>query len=211
MIKLIYKLFKKDFNKLVFEDQVKPDKFHNYKFAFLDKEGRKYYEPVELGNIGLDRYGDFQKCLGELGAALSHQELKLMAQAITSARAKDDWDMVTYIVKEWELREKTIVPKNILYNILCDYYVREDEHPDTIDVEIQDEKANYFMNNVETLGFFLKNELMTELLGLPRMSQSQLNLILENSEQRIEVFSNLMEKYKSQNESSKSESNSEST
>lgn len=210
MIKLLYKLFKRKFNKLIFEDQVKPDKFSSYKFAFVDAEGRRYYEPIELGNMGIERYADFQKCIGELGAAVSQSEIKLMKNTMTTARKKEDWDMITVLEKEIDLREKTIIPRNIFYDILSDYYVREDEDPEVIDHEIQESKVKYFMDNIQVLGFFLKNELMTELLGLPAMSVSQLNLILLNSEQRVKIYKEMLEKYQSQNESSGTSNNSES-
>ncbi len=66
MIKLLYKLFPVQFNTLAFHSQEKPEKLHDYKFIFIDRHGRKYFEPNDLQKMSIERYGELIKYLGEL-------------------------------------------------------------------------------------------------------------------------------------------------
>lgn len=211
MIKLIYRLFKRQFNKLIFEDQEKPDKFNEYKFAFVDQSGNRYFRPVELEHITLDRFGELIKYSAELDAVIDSSELKLffhtfreLTFGMIEKGLKPDWEKVGFMLTEYEDRQGKIVPVQSVYSIIATYYVREDEDPHLVDQEIHDEKVKEFRENASVLGFFLKNEHIIELLGFKLESPSKLEALLKNSYHHQEAVKTMLKTFTSQRESSKS-------
>lgn len=214
MIKLLYNLFKKQFNRLAFSEQIpKKEKFAGYKFSFIDSEGVRYYEPIDLLNSGIKRRGKLHEHLTEYASQLTGEEITKMADAIDlSINDKihkgeaPDYAGITLITREMRTRRENLIGTTIIFDIVCLYYIREDEEPDVYDIEIHNQKLEQLKKDYDNgLDVFFCGEGIDKLLGLRTIPEKELRESLNRSLSQIKSWNLLMDKHFTENSSLNSE------
>lgn len=209
MIKLLYILFRRSFLKLAFSDQDKPKGLSKYSFQFIDSEGRKYYAPNDMQDIHLERKAQLIKSVGELNACLTGEELRITKEAIKKALNNGnspDYAMIGFVVKEWELRQSTLIHTDIVLDITALFYIREDEDPSVFDLEIHNKKVEQFKKDYHThLSVFFCNPDLNKLLGFSNISDDELMQVLTEGELKVKALQHLMKAYISEEELQKME------
>lgn len=151
MIKLLFRLFRKQFLKLAFNEQSKPVDFDKLNQVFIDSDGRKYYMYDDDMEIPVTRRGESVKYLQELEACLSREELGMFTDGMIVAlereekgRFKPDFAMIGFLIKEIQLRKEGLFHPEIMFNLISTLYIREDENPSVIDPQIHKQKVEQF-------------------------------------------------------------------
>lgn len=200
MLKILFKLFPKQFNVLFFELQNSKKKgLEDFEFAFIDSDGKKWYKISQDVKMPYDRFVNLQKYLVELGACMTHDEFILFKRAIKEAlsKPKPDIAMIGFLAQELEIREQMLVHEEIMYKILNTIFVREDQDPYIWDEEIENQKvAQLRKDSSKMKGFFL-SEIMKkyvpyiEKLGIDWPEYS------EESNIKIQATKEILTKYSS--------------
>ena len=136
MLKLLYILFRKRFNKLAYEGQTFKRGFDGTEKIFIDSDGNSYFRYKNDFDIPIQRFKEIQLRLRILNSGLSLTTLGMicdnMEKALNSGK-KSDLAEIGYLIKEIRKRENIYIDNNLLYDIICLTYIREDENPAVID------------------------------------------------------------------------------
>lgn len=193
MIKLLFKLFRKQFTKLVIGDFSKPLTHKDLEFAFADTEGRRYYKFPSASPFPISRHAERDKLLIWLNRNLTGEQLgQLLEQMETSIHAglKDPSHAakVAAIVAEIRSRKDMIVSMDILINIAAVHWIREDEEPMTYSEVIHQEKCNQFKKEVADGNhyFFFQQTELANLFNFQKFSEESLKEYLKASELAVQ-------------------------
>ena len=221
MIRLLFRWFKPQFIKMAFETQSKKQWLKDTEFAFIDSDGRRYYRFIDDMNIPIMRKGHIERLLVELNAKLSWSELNLFIDAmkkriddITNSNAIkgriQGLAHISLLVEEMSNRQKLILHPELLFEIAAATYIREDEDPTQIDIEIEKQKVEQFKKDTAKGGglydFFYKaglnefmptfkelkenfTEYMEEAKTIIAMQEKYLTSILEEDLKKTEKMS----------------------
>src|SRR3990167_4205337 len=131
MIKIFYRLFKKDILRLVYAEQSKPKDFTDMELAFIDSNGKRYYKYKDEMDMPLKRWAMLQQFFGELTMVMTHGELMRITDAMQTALGGKDRDiaMIGFLIKEIKNRCEMLLHEEILFRIVACLYIREDEEP----------------------------------------------------------------------------------
>ncbi len=222
MIRLLYRLFPRQFNKLLFNQQhVNPE----LDFVFIDSEGRKYHRYHDDLQMPMVRKGAINQFMTELTTALTQKELseylKIMRASLQELIDKgiQSKPLATlgYMLNELEEREELHIHPELCFDLCACVYIREDEKDtDLYNWNIHAEKVDQFKKDSKS-GlhdfFFLKG--WTEYLPYSNSSPSELKAYVDSIKPQLEaqkrVRSNLIEQLDSlskETDSSKTSSSS---
>lgn len=215
MIKLIYNLFYKELNNLVYEHNV----IHrNWKdkteVRYIDTNGIKYYQYPDFMELPVSRYEYLQGLLSvfEMGFNSKDYDLfinefiKTVEDIVNQHTEKGKIKEITrilYLVKELETRSKIRLEPKALIELLAVVLIREDENPEIVDSKIQDMKIKQFtIDKLEhKRSFFLQAGLSTFIPAL-NISDSDYLTLLKHSENQInrsnEVLGTLMKQFQAE-------------
>lgn len=134
-----------------FKKKTKTPKLHaNLIFCFKDHEGKSYYKFPEQGGMSLERIGAINRYSIFISRGLTNTQLNEMLDLIEAHNFNIGKEpiksaaKIAGLVHEIRLREKIILPVELLYNYLAAYYVREDEDPRFFNEQAQVEKVSAF-------------------------------------------------------------------
>jgi hypothetical protein len=151
MIKLFYKLFKKQILAIQYLEQSKKPGLEKLEYKFRDSKGRAYYAYPNDLDLPLKRKGEMERVLLEIEAGISKSELDLIVDSGIAAinRVKDgrpapDLGTVLYLFHEMKIRKDILIHPELLFEAVAIMYIREDEDPAVVDKEILNEKIEQF-------------------------------------------------------------------
>ena len=147
MIKLLFKLFKKQFLKFAFSHQSKPVNFDRLEYIFIDSNGFRYYKFTKDDDIPILRKGRLEQYLKELQLGLSSDNLEsilsYMEKALDGGN-KPSIAKIGHAIEEIRNRRQILLHPEIMFNMVASLYIREDENPARVDEEIHEDKVNQF-------------------------------------------------------------------
>lgn len=160
----------------------KADKFAGLELAFKDTEGRAYYQFSNDFDVFIKRKSFWDERLIELDAGLSGKEMDIIIEACMDAmnKPKPNYALVAHLVTEMKNRRQWLIHGEVMYSLLASCYVREDEDPAVVDMEIHNEKVAYFMAN-DDLSFFFDNRTINELLPFLARLKNSLKPLLSDT------------------------------
>ena len=178
MYKLLWKYFGKGLLKFYLADQNKPTKLSQLIYAFTDSTGNKYYHFPEHISLPLDRFGKMMEFLTLISSRLTLENLGLLCdkalEIIQDGIGKEkNAAKVAALIYQLKERKDWLVPHQLVYDVLCLQYIREDELPDTFSNEIHMQKVDCFMNEICHNSFFLQMPELKKLLNSTIMSESE--------------------------------------
>lgn len=200
MIRLIYKLFAKRFNALVFEDQkIYKDWRDECQVHYIDTDGNRYWTPKNIfNNLTVKRREYLENLIALNDAGFSRQdkdEWIKNTQGIISGIIKDvekrgnisleylfeELARLKSMVKLMDERFKVIIEPDVLLSMMAVILIRDDEDPAVISDKIVDLKVEQFKKDdkLRNAPFFLNS-------GLDQFMPF-LNNLEENWEQFIQT------------------------
>lgn len=184
-----------------FKVRNKPPGFESLSMVFRDKNGHGWFTFNKDFDLYMSRKADIDTKLIELSSQLSRTELDQIIQALKEAinKPKPDLQTIGFLVGEMEKRQEMLVHKEIILDLLCLHYVREDENPAIVDPEIHAEKVQYIKDNLE-LRFFFDNQRFTELLPWLEGLDKNLKELLNDTEVEILALRKWTDQYITQQE-----------
>ena len=146
MFRLLYLLFRKQFNRVIYSQQSKPGGFEELTMAFTDSDGRRYYRYNDDMDMPIKRWAKLKVFLAELTNCIDAKELTRIVDAMDKALNADKRDlaMIGFLIKEIRNRQEMLVHEEILFKIVTALYIREDEKTDKWDEDIFEQKMNQF-------------------------------------------------------------------
>jgi len=210
MIKLIYKLFKSQLNKLVFETEVIHANWKDKcKVYYIDGNGLKYYQYIDSMQLPAERYEYLIGLVAVHEMGFNTKDYKSFLDSFkkeinetvnnSDHRGKGLAKIMT-LVNELDRRSEIRVEVRTLLEMMAIILIREDENPEIIDHKIQDTKVDQFKKDKKeyAIGFFLQAKLdmyfpslaelqdnwmkyMTESLQEVKMSNEILDTVLKKS------------------------------
>ena len=219
MIKLIYRIFKKKLNKLVFDSEVLHgdwrDKCEVY---YVDNEGMKYYRYRNQYDMPVMRYEYLQGLVVLFEIGFNSKDYKLFLDAFDKEienvaneyTAKKGMHItqlakISTIINELKARSEIRLEPTLLLEMMACVLVREDEKPEIVDHKIQDIKVQTFKtaNKDRQSAFFLKAGLNAYLPYLELLEKDWMKYMAESTTElkmRTEILNTLMPQYKPESE-----------
>jgi hypothetical protein len=204
MIKLLYKLFKKQFNELIAANYARPKDFVGMDMIFIDSSGNKYYKHKNFNDISVDRLGRFNTFLMWLNMGLGTftvqgkkqvTELDLILTEIESAleqgiKQTNVAARIGAMVSEIKDRKNMVIHHELLYNLLAVQWIREDESIDKYDATIQLEKIEQFKKEVAKSNshFFFAKAKLSEALPYLEMTEQEWTELWQQSEAKLKAL-----------------------
>jgi hypothetical protein len=192
LIKLIYWLFERQFNKVYFSKQSKKKGFENMKKVFVDSNGKPYYTVENDFDMPYERVKAIEICVLEIMAGLDNSEMILLREKMKKALNgghKADIAMIGHCIIEWERREEMLLHPTAMFNMVAYKYIREDEDPAVIDKEIHRQKvAQLRKDSKEGLYDFFYRAGMHRCMPYLTKLESEWDELWQTSEIKIRVM-----------------------
>jgi hypothetical protein len=190
--KLLYKLTKPFFLKYYFLDQSKKSGFEKMLKVFIDSNGKAYYTTQNDFDTPLERVRGIERCVREISAGLSGDEIKKIREAMKKALGdgkKPNIAMIGHLLIEMERREEMLLHPDAMFDLLAYKYVREDEDPAVVDQGIHRAKIEHFKKDSKDglYDFFYRMGLSAYIPYLTK-SESEWNEYYRESEAKIRAM-----------------------
>jgi hypothetical protein len=190
--RLIYKLLKQVFLKYYFLDQSKKNGFEKMKKAIIDSNGRTYWECIIDMDLPLQRMRDLETKLMRLRAGLSDDNLDLFFAAMEKALGggkKPDIPMIGHLIIEMRKRKELLLHPDLMFDIVALKYIREDEDPSIVDLEIHKQKVEQFQKDSKAglYDFFYQAGLSTYIPYLTKL-ENEWEEYWQESKTKIEAM-----------------------
>lgn len=204
MIKLLFNLFKKQFIRLAFNSQSKPVDKTMLAWSFIDSEGNRYYRWVDDFDIPIIRKGHIQKCLSELECGISLEFLSLVISKIEEAltrtvkgQMRPDIAMIGHLCAEVKNRQQYLFPGDILFDLVAAVYVREDENPADMDMDLHKRKAEQFKKDSKAglKDFFYNAGLKKYLPYLEKHTEESMLIQMQTEQMETKSLTEQMSRY----------------
>lgn len=191
--KVIYKIWKRKLNRLVFEkDMIYGNFFDKCDMYYIDSNGMKYYHPKNLFDLPLKRNQYLQGLLKKLEMGFNTKDYQTFLEEFEKAiegiiNAHKEEGKITNIVKIMnyvnELKERSNIQlePTLLLEMMSVILIREDENVEEIDHKVLDLKVKQFEKDdkLRDSAFFFNS-------GLALLINTSGNL-LENWEEFIDL------------------------
>jgi len=211
MIKIIYRLFEKQFNKLVYEDNVIHGNWKDKcKMYYVDTNGYKYYLYNDFMDMPVSRNEYLQGLLTVFEMGFNSKDYKLFIAEFKSTVEKivnehkesgkiKEITRIMYLVNELESRAEIRLEPKVMIEMLSCVLIREDENAEIVDHKIQDMKVDQFLKEKKEnqRDFFRLAGLNTYVPALELTEkdyQQYLNQSVKELEQSNKILDMLMKK-----------------
>lgn len=207
ILSLLYRLYPKQFHKLVFESQRKPVNFESLELVFLDSNGKKHYQYPSEKLMPIFRKGHMEKCFMEMSMQLHSKELRPIIDAMEKALNRHDKQgamspdivMMGFLITEMKNREQMLVHEEICMDLLAAMFIREDENPEKFDEEIHAQKIQQLtVDSQGGLRDFFYGEVLSKFTPSLSGSSEELAAAARASRIRIAALKKLVEGYSSE-------------
>lgn len=153
MVRLLYKLFKKELTQIVWDETYKPDKMRGLKFALVC-EGHKFYVYNNIFDIPIERMGRIQDFIIQLNRVVSNEELQKFVEQMekalyntTSGDKLKDLSKIGFLIGELKARKDMLLHPEIMMELAGALFIREDQDPAEWNDEFEHEKVKMFRKN----------------------------------------------------------------
>lgn len=214
--KLLYRLFPKEFNQLVWDSTYKPKKNQGMKYAFTC-EGHRYYVYESLFEMPVERLGRAQDFVLQLQRMVSDVELDKFIESMESALFESTsgdklkgLSRIGFLIGEIKERKKLLLHPEIMMELSGCMLIREDQDPGDWDAEFEQKKIETFRKNYKGKGlydFFVSGGLK---LFFPNLDSFETDWedYLKMSQARLKHLNEITESYRSAGSSTTKTSNS---
>lgn len=196
-IQSVWNKHKKDFLILHALENTKKIKSRDLEYRYIDLNGMSYFGFGKDMALPLDRLGKVYHYMELLLKGLSVEEDEAIDTAIskqlelglTNPKEKSAAKIGALLI-EREKRRKLVIHCELLYNLLAVQWIREDEDPSVFSNDIQMQKVDQFMKEVESRGaypFFQVPELI-QLNSFLKMSETEWEQFWQESTLQIKVL-----------------------
>jgi hypothetical protein len=187
------------FLKHYYKDQPKRSGFELMQKAFVDSDGNIYYVPKNDFDYPVKRSKELQKRLIRVNSGLSEETLDLFFDAMRKAlgRGKNpDISRIGFLIEEMALRKEILIDIDLFFDILALKYIREDENPALVDLQIHKQKIEQFTKDSEggLYDFFYKMGLIT-LIPYLKKSEDDWTEYMEQSIARMKAHETHLKTY----------------
>lgn len=166
----------------------KPLTHSSLSYAFVDKDGKKYYRfPKDVALAG-KRFAQMQDYMSWMSAGMGADEFDMFMDAIDKVLLDGlgkhaNVVALGAIIAEMKKRRKMVIHSELLYNFMAVQLVREDESPEEFDNDIQLQKVAAFKELTKTGStyFFFHSQELKKLSTLFNMSESEWKTYWEES------------------------------
>jgi len=192
MLKILYILFRKRFNRFAFDSQSHKKGLDNAEKFFIDSDGKTYYRFKNDFDIPILRFKEIQRRLMIISSGLSEKSIlsicKLMKDALNSGK-KPDLAEIGFLISEIEKRANIFIDTDLLMDIVCLTYIREDEKPDIVDWNIHKQKVDRL--KIDSMGglydFFYSSGIM-QLLPFVGTTEEEWMQFYKESELKMKAM-----------------------
>lgn len=143
-MKILFKLFEKQFLKYYFNQQSRKP---NMEKIFVDSNGVQYYTFKDRFDVPLLRFQEMEKRVMQLSSNLTEKNVDLFCDAMEKALNKgknSDIAMIGHLVHEIRERKEILLNEEIMFALVANWYIRDDENPAVVDEVILKEKIEQF-------------------------------------------------------------------
>lgn len=197
LLRFIYWLFEKQFNKIYFSKQSKKKSFSNLIKAFVDSNGKAYYTWKDDFEMPITRMKEVQKIIYKIKSGLSDENLKRIIEEIKLAinkGNKPDIARVGFLVTEMEARQEIVIDQNALYHLTAIVYVREDEDLAVLNDSITNEKIEQFKKDSSGgLYDFFYNRGILDYIPYMKKSEEEWNTYFQECNVKIQALNKFLE------------------
>ena len=135
MIRLIYRLFKKEFNQLAYLDQIKVDKRQGLRFGFV-MDGVNYYVYGNIFDMPMLRLHKIQMLVNQLRMVVNDEEMQKfidnMKDALDKATSGGQVKQIArigFLIEQLDFRKKNLIHPDLMLQISAACCIAEDEDP----------------------------------------------------------------------------------
>lgn len=197
--KILYKLFKRQFLKQYFLEQSSKKGFEKMVKRFVDSNGKIYYLPENDFDTPLERIKAIEICVRQISAGLSDNEFKKIREAMKKALGegkKPNIPMIGHLLIEMERREEMVLHPDIMFDLVANKYIREDEDPFIIDKKIHQEKIEQFKkDSVDGLYDFFYRASLAQYMPYLTKLESEWDEYWKESEVKVKALNKQMNDY----------------
>ena len=197
--KFLYWLFSSAILKVYFNSQSKKKGFESMQKTFVDSNGKIYYTPANDFDYAIRRVKEIQKRLSRINSGLSDDELDRFIQGIKKAMnggSNPELARIFFLVGEMEARKEIWIHEDMWFDLLALKYIREDEDPSLVDIEIHNQKVEQFKKDSQggLYDFFYNMGLMTLIPYLGKL-ESDWEEYITQSRGKIKAQKQMLEAY----------------
>ena len=209
MIKLIYKLFKRKLNKLVFEENIIHANWKDKcKVYYIDGNGLSYYQYINPLDLPTERYEYLIGLVSVYEMGFNTKDYKSFLESFEKEinetvnnpdhRGKGLAKIMT-LVHELSTRSEIRLEPDTLLEMMGTTLIREDENPEIIDHKILDLKVAQFKKDKKhyAAGFFLQAGLNTYVPSLVQLQEDwtkYMNQSMQEVKMSNEILDTLLNK-----------------
>lgn len=176
----------------------KPKGFEGLELAFKDVDGVAYYTFTGDFDVFIKRKSYWDTKMIELDAGLTRKESEMLIDTCLEAinSTKPNYALVAHLLTEMKNRHEWLVHHEIMYDLVAACYVREDEDPTKVDMEIHRQKVDYFLSQ-DDLSFFFENQTLSELLPYLENLSGNLKALLKDTEMEVAALKKQIDRHTS--------------
>lgn len=197
--RFIYWLFSKAVLKVYFNSQSKKSGFENMEKAFVDSNGKIYYQPKSDFDYPLKRSKEIHKRLVRINSGLSDDELNRFLDAcevaLNGGRNPKIAD-IAFLIGEMKARQEIWIHEDLWFDLIALKYIREDENPAIFDMEIHKQKVVQLQKDSEggLWDFFCRVGLITFIPYLAKL-ENGFDVYIDQSRAKIQAHRKMLERY----------------
>ena len=204
MIKLIYKLFKRKLNKLVFEENIIHANWKDKcKVYYIDGNGLSYYQYINPLDLPTERYEYLIGLVSVYEMGFNTKDYKSFLESFEKEinetvnnpdhRGKGLAKIMT-LVHELSTRSEIRLEPTTLLEMMAVVLIREDENPELIDHKVLDSKVEQFKKDKKhySAGFFLQAGLNTYVPSLVQLQENWMTY-MNQSMQEVKMSNEILD------------------
>ena len=222
-MKLLFKLLSKvspdTIDSYIRQRWVKPIGFEDLNLAFVDDQGKAWYEfGTGLANP-IKRIEQQSQFISFLSSRVSPEAMEIAYEGVTKAFNEGKYLEGLVIFKRFMDMREMIVPLDVLINAIAADFIREDESITEVNEKIHQEKADYLKKIIDRGDeFFFQLTVVKDLSERFKIGKDSWEVIskgfkgsLEDLKKEIELVRSMSLEKKLQTNQQSSESSSETT
>jgi hypothetical protein len=219
LFKLISKVSPDTIDSYIRQRWVKPIGFEDLNLAFVDDQGKAWYEfGTGLANP-IKRIEQQSQFISFLSSRVSPEAMEIAYEGVTKAFNEGKYLEGLVIFKRFMDMREMIVPLDVLINAIAADFIREDESITEVNEKIHQEKADYLKKIIDRGDeFFFQLTVVKDLSERFKIGRDSWEVIskgfkgsLEDLKKEIELVRSMSLEKKLQTKAQSSESSSETT
>lgn len=177
--------------------------FSKMKPVFIDSNGMRYFEFIDLDDMPIPRFDEMQITLQELGNRISNSDLDQFVDVcqsiINQEKGKNKISDISAMLSALKSRRQVLYDPYLMFKMCACLYIREDQDPSVWDEDLEKNKIEQFKKDSREglYDFFYKAGLANYLPkgmdgSIPLKSELMQRQEAENMEYQIKEFQELL-------------------